>query len=303
MNKPAPALTPIRAWILAARPRTLPIAAAPVILGTAVAFSLGGFRWGPALAAFIAGLLIQIGANFSNDLFDYQKGVDTGERLGPTRVTQSGMLSPRQVRDGTIVVFGLAALIGLYLTAVAGWPVIAMGLLSILAALGYTGGPYPYGYRGFGELFVFIFFGLVALCGTVYVQMLHLPAAAVWAALPMGFLSTGVLVVNNLRDIPTDRPTGKKTLAVRFGDKFARREYLMLVILAYLAPLGAWSFGAGNAWGLAAWLSFPFALRPIRTVWKENGRALNPALGGTGQLELIFAICYAAGLILQRLLV
>lgn len=302
MNQSTQSVSPVHAWILGARPRTLPTSASPVILGTAVAFTFGGFRLLPALAAFFGGILIQIGANFSNDLFDYEKGVDNEERLGPTRVTQSGMLSPRQVRNGTIVAFGLASLLGIYLTYAAGWVVIAIGVLSILAALGYVGGPHPYGYRGFGEIFVFLFFGLAALCGTVYVQMLSLPALAWWAALPMGFLSTAVLVVNNLRDIPTDLPTGKKTLAVRFGDQFARREYLALVILSYLAPLGALIFGAGSAWGLMAWLSLPVAIQQIRIVWKENGRPLNAALGGTGKLELIFALCYAAGLILQRVL-
>ena len=225
MNADTARLSYTQRWLIASRPKTLPAATVPVIVGTAAAFKDNVFQFGPALAALLGALLIQIGANFANDVFDYKKGADTAERLGPTRVTQAGMLSPGQVYAGMVVVFGLATLIGVYLVLVAGWAVILIGVFSILAALAYTGGPFPLGYNGLGDIFVFIFFGLVAVCGTYFVQAGTLGALAWWGALPVGFLATAILVVNNLRDVKTDRIAGKKTLAVRFGESGARAEY------------------------------------------------------------------------------
>ncbi len=226
-------LNSLQIWMLASRPKTLPAAAAPVIVGSAAAFYEGAFHPGPALAALFGALLLQIGANLANDVFDFHRGADTAERLGPTRVTQAGLLSPRQVLVGMWICFGLAAILGVYLTLVAGWPVIVIGLTSIVAAIAYTGGPFPLGYYGLGDAAVFLFFGLAAVCGSYYVQALKLDWLAFWSALPMGFLITAILVVNNLRDIETDRAAGKRTLAVRFGAGGARKEFLYLVVGAF----------------------------------------------------------------------
>lgn len=288
-------------WVLAARPKTLPAAAAPVVVGTAVAISEGVFSLWPALAALLGALLIQIATNFANDVFDYKKGADTTERLGPLRVTQAGLLSPGQVLAGMWLTFGLAAVIGLYLVYVGGWPIVAIGLLSILAGIAYTGGPFPLGYNGLGDLFVFIFFGLVAVCGTYYVQALTVSAAAVWTAIPLGFLATAILVVNNLRDIDTDRAAGKKTMAVRLGRRGAQMEYLLLAGGSYLAPLLMALLGVSSAWVLLSWLSLPL-LRPLlHLIFKQKGRPLNQALAGTARLELVFSLLLALGLILPRL--
>lgn len=285
---------------MAARPRTLPAAIAPVMVGAAAAAHDGAFQSGPALAALLGAILIQIGTNFANDVFDFQKGADTHERLGPTRVTQSGLLTPRQVFAGMGVIFGLAVLIGLYLAWVGGWPIVAIGVLSILSGLAYTGGPFPLGYHGLGDVFVFVFFGLAAVCGTYYVQAGAVSALAWWAAVPMGFLTTAIIVVNNLRDIETDRAAGKRTLAVRLGVRGARAEYLLLIGGAYLIPLLIWLTGAGSVWVLSTWLSIPLAVRWVRAVFTLSGRPLNAALAGTGQLTLMYAALFAAGLLMAR---
>jgi 1,4-dihydroxy-2-naphthoate octaprenyltransferase len=293
-------MTPWQTWLLAARPKTLPAAAAPVLVGTAVALSEGKFRPGPALAALAAALLIQIGTNLANDVFDYQKGADTSDRLGPLRVTQAGLLSPRQVLTGMGLVFALAVLLGLYLVSVGGWPIVAIGLLSILAGIAYTGGPFPLGYNGLGDLFVFIFFGLVAVGGTYYVQAGTVSLAAWWASLPLGWLATAILVVNNLRDIDTDRAVGKRTLAVRFGARGAQVEYLLLLLLTYLAPPLMWLSGAATPWVMLAWLSIPLAATQLRLIFTTSGRALNQALAGTARLELVFGLLFSMGLMAAR---
>lgn len=286
-------------WVLAARPKTLPAAAAPVIAATAVAFYEDAFRPGPALAALLAALLLQIGANLANDVFDYHKGADTEERLGPTRVTQAGLLAPRQVLVGMWITFGLAALLGIYLTWVSGWPVLIIGLASILAAIAYTGGPFPLGYLGLGEVFVFLFFGLAAVTGTYYVQAQSVSLLAWWIAVPMGLLTSAILVVNNLRDIETDRVARKLTLAVRLGADGARIEYLILLALAYLIPLGLWLAGMAPPTILLAWLSALLVPGLLRLIYRETGRPLNKALADTGRLELVYALLLAAGLVLR----
>jgi len=292
-----PPTSKTRAYLLAARPRTLPAAVAPVIAASALAFYHGKFSLIPALAALLGALFIQIGANYSNDLFDFQKGVDTSQRVGPTRVTQAGLLSQREVAVGTATVFGLAALCGVYLAWVSGWPVIAIGVLSILAALAYTGGPYPLGYNGLGEVFVFLFFGVAAVVGTYYVQAREAAPAAFALAIPVGLLVVNILVVNNLRDIETDRSTGKHTLAVRNGPEWTRSEYLAVLSLAYLSPALIALSGLLPAWVLASWASLPLAVRLVRSVWAETGRALNHTLAATGQLELVFCLLIALGLV------
>jgi 1,4-dihydroxy-2-naphthoate octaprenyltransferase len=291
-------LSKAQIWLLAARPRTLPAATAPVIVGSALALAEDLFRPGPALAALLTALLLQIGANVANDVFDFYRGADTTERQGPLRVTTAGLLTPGQTLAGMWVIFGLTGLLGLYLAVVAGWQVILIGLAAIAAAILYTGGPLPFGYYGLGDLFVFIFFGLAAVGGTYYVQASQLSAAAVWAAVPIGLLTTAILVVNNLRDIDTDRKVGKLTLAVRLGVKGARLEYVLCLIGAYLAPLVMWAVGVTSAWVMLSWLSLPLALRLVRQIYRETGRSLNQALAGTGQFELLFVVLFAVGLLL-----
>ena len=288
------------AWVLAARPKTLPAALAPVVVGTACAWREGGFRAGPAMAALAGALLLQVGANLANDVFDHEKGADTHERLGPTRVVQSGLLSGAAVRAGTAAVFAAATAIGLYLAAVAGWPVVAIGLASIAAALAYTGGPYPLGYHGFGDLFVFVFFGPVAVCGSAFVQALRVPELAWWTALPVGALTTAILVVNNVRDIDTDAAAGKRTLAVRLGRGGSLAEYAALLAVAYLVPALLVGSGRLGVWGLLPLASLPLALSRARRVARDRGRALNASLAGTAQLLLVYCVLLAAGVALGR---
>ncbi len=283
-------------WILAGRPRTLPAAVAPVIVGTAVAFHEAAFRPLPALAALIAALLLQIGSNFANDLGDYLRGTDSRGRVGPMRVTTAGLLTPRQVQIGMIIVFGLAALCGLYLIAVAGWPILVIGVLAIVAAVAYTIGPLPFGYYGLGDLAVFIFFGLAAVVGTAYVQTLRITSLALLASVPMGCLITAILVVNNLRDADNDRAAGKHTLAVLLGRRGARLEYLLLLAIAYLVPLFLWLVLATPAWVMLTWLTLPLAGVQLRAVWRILGPALNKTLAGTAQLAVLYALAFALGL-------
>jgi 1,4-dihydroxy-2-naphthoate octaprenyltransferase len=287
----------LRAWLMAARPPTLPAAVVPVLVGTAAVARLG-FRPLPFAAALLAAVLIQVGTNFANDYFDFRKGADTAERLGPVRVTQSGLIAPETVRSAMMLVFGLAALVGLYLVYVGGWPILAIGLCSIAAGVLYTGGPYPLAYHGLGDLFVFIFFGLIAVCGTAYLHTGAVPDAAIFAALPVALIVTAIIVVNNLRDIDTDRQARKHTLAVLLGRRATRVEYLLLIGGAYLLLLLGPPLGLSSPWSLLPLLTLPLALGLVRTVFTEQGRPLNRALAGTGRLHMLFGLLYAAGLLL-----
>ena len=288
----------IQTWVLAARVPTLPAAVVPVLVGTAVAWSTGHFRLGPFVAALVASLLIQIGTNLANDYFDFRKGADTPDRLGPVRITQSGLMPPETVRTATIVVFGLAALLGVYLTIVGGLPILVIGLLSIAAGVLYTGGPWPLAYNSLGDITVFIFFGLVAVLGTTFLHVGTVDTAAVVYALPVAALVTAILVVNNLRDIATDRLVGKNTLAVRLGAAGTRIEYLLLLILAYLVPLLVWGVFGRSFWLMLPWLTLPLAVILLRTVFTQEGRPLNRALAGTGRLHLLFGLLWAVGIVL-----
>ncbi len=294
----SPALPKRRAWIMASRPRTLPAAIAPVVVGTALAVHDGAFQPVAALVALIAALLIQIGSNFANDLGDYLRGTDARERVGPLRVTTAGLLSPREVQAGMIVVFGLAALCGIYLISLGGWPILLIGVLSIAAAIAYTAGPLPFGYYGLGDLGVFLFFGLAAVCGTYYVQA-HTLTPAVWlAAVAMGCLVTAILVVNNVRDADTDAAAGKQTLAVLLGRRGARIEYLILLVIAYVIPFILWLWLGYRPGVLLAWLTLPLAYRQTRAVFTVLGPALNKTLAGTAQLAVAYALALAVGVIL-----
>lgn len=288
----------LRSFLLASRPKTLPAALAPVVVGSAAAWSEGGFRPGPALAALLGALFIQIGTNFANDVFDFEKGADTAQRVGPTRAVAAGLVSPAQMRAGMAVAFALATLCGLYLTWIAGWPVVAIGVASIAAGIAYTGGPYPLGYHGLGDVFVFVFFGLVAVAGTVYVQLLRLPALALWAALPVGGLSTAILVINNLRDRHTDAVAGKRTLAVRFGRRGAVVELALLLLAAYVVPPLLLARGAAGGWICLPLLTLPLAWRLLAQARRLDGAPLNDALAGSARLLLLYALLFAGGLVL-----
>jgi 1,4-dihydroxy-2-naphthoate polyprenyltransferase len=300
MSSVNPSVTsPLRAWLMASRPRTLTAAITPVVVGTALAVQAHTLNAPVALAALISAVLIQIGANFANDYYDFKQGADTPDRLGPTRVTSAGLLAPRTVARAMWLTFGLAALLGLYLIYAGGWPILAIGLASILAGILYTGGPVPLGYIGLGDVLVFIFFGLAAVGGTYYVQA-HTLTPPVWfAAAAIGVLTTNILVVNNVRDADTDRVAGKRTLAVLLGRNFARGEYALLLAVAYALPFVLWlGFGMGP-WVLLALLSLPLAVRLVRTVYTAApGPALNQALGGTAQLLAVYGVLLALGIIL-----
>lgn len=293
------AITPRQAWVLAARPKTLPAALSPVVVGAALAYADGAFTLLPALAAALGALLLQILSNFANDYSDFFRGADTAERLGPVRVTAAGLISPQQLRLGIGVVIALAVLVGLYLVYVGGWPILVIGVTAILAALAYTGGPFPFGYYGLGELFVFLYFGVAAVCGTYYVQAHTMTPFVLLASVPVGLLITAVLVVNNYRDIDTDRRAGKRTLAVRLGRGGARAEYTLLLALAYLVPIVLWLGFNRNAWLLLPFLTLPLAVRLARTLASAtDGPTLNKTLGGTAQLGLLFSLLLAIGIAL-----
>ena len=287
------------AWKLAIRPRTLPAAAAGVIIGSAVAWRDGFFRLEAALACLFTALLLQIGSNLANDVFDFERGTDTPERLGPVRVTQAGLLTPSQVKYGMVIVFVLAALLGLYLAWLGGWPIILIGLAAILSAIAYTAGPFPLGYHGLGDLFVFIFFGLASVAGTYYVQAGFISTAAWWMTIPPGLIITAILVVNNLRDLENDRQAGKRTLAVILGEQATKKQYLICMMAAYLVmPLAA-SIGILPWYALLTWASLPMAIRSTRLVFTTQGRPLNAALAGTGQVALLFSILFWIGLLFK----
>lgn len=291
-------LSGMQIWLLAARPKTLPAAAAGVITGAALAWRDGAFQPGPALASLLVALLLQIGSNLANDVYDYERGADAGERHGPMRVTQAQLLTPAQVKLGMWVVFGLSTLLGLYLAFIAGWVVILIGLAAILSAIAYTGGPFPLGYYGLGDLFVFIFFGVAAVAGTYYVQAGSVSAQAWWMSLPVGWLIVDILVVNNLRDIQADRAAGKHTLAVRLGERGSRVQYAILSVLSYLILPVLALFDILPWTSLLAWLSLPLAWRTWGIVREQAGRPLNAALAGTGQTTLVYSLLFFSGMLL-----
>jgi 1,4-dihydroxy-2-naphthoate polyprenyltransferase len=291
----------VRIWLMAARVRTLPAAIAPVLVGTALAGYLHVFHPLRFVAALIGAMFIQIGTNLSNDYSDARRGADTEDRLGPVRVTAGGLVPPRQVLIATYLTFGVAVLAGVYLVVVAGWQLLLVGAASILAGVLYTGGPKPYGYEGLGEVFVFLFFGIVAVAGSFFVQVKHLDWEAFALAVPVGLIAAGLLVVNNVRDIETDRRAGKRTLAVRLGRARTRWLFAAMIYLAYLLAPVTWVFGPLAAWLFLPWLTLPLATHVVRIVRnRTDGLSLNQALAQTGLLQLLFCALLAAGLLLSR---
>jgi 1,4-dihydroxy-2-naphthoate octaprenyltransferase len=285
-------------WWLAARPKTLLAAATPVWVGSACAAAAGSFRWLPALAALLGAMLLQVAANFANDVFDYEKGADTDARLGPTRAVAAGWLTPAAMRRGLAVAIGLVLIVGAYLVSVAGPVLLLIGALSIASAVAYTGGPYPLGYHGLGDVFVLVFFGFVAVAGSVFVQAGHVPDMAWLAAIPVGCLATNILVVNNVRDVETDIAAGKRTLPARFGRRFGVLEYWLLLALSYavpfLPPLGRASFGAG----LLPCITLPLAVHLAARVARDRGAALNAVLARTALLLFVFGLLFGISILL-----
>jgi 1,4-dihydroxy-2-naphthoate polyprenyltransferase len=281
--------------------RTLPAAVAPVLVGTALAVAeTDHLRVGAFIAALLGAIFIQVGTNLSNDYSDARRGADTEDRLGPVRVTAGGLVPPRQVLIATYVSFGLAVLCGIYLVAVAGWVILLIGAASILAGVLYTGGPRPYGYEGLGELFVFLFFGVVAVTGSHYAQTEDLTWEAFALAVPVGFLASAILVVNNVRDLETDRRAGKRTLAVRLGRNRARGLYAAMVYGAFVTAPVPWILGSLSAWLFLPWVLLPLAVSLVRTVRNHtDGPTLNAALGRTGMLQLLFCTLLSAALLLS----
>ena len=288
----------VRIWLMAARPRTLPAAVAPVLVGTSLAATEGTFKILTFLAALIGALFIQVGTNLSNDYSDARRGADTEDRLGPVRVTAGGLVPPRQVLIATYVAFGVAVLAGVYLIATAGWELLLVGAASILAGVLYTGGPRPYGYEGLGEVFVFLFFGVVAVAGSYFAQVERLEWEALVLAVPVGLLASAILVVNNVRDLETDRRAGKRTLAVRLGRERARALFVGMVVLAFVTAPLPWILGSLSPWLFLSWLAIPLAVPVIGVVrTRTDGPSLNGALAATGRLQLVFCVLLSAGLL------
>jgi len=287
----------VRIWVMAARVRTLPAAVAPVLVGTSLALGAGHFHPLAFVAALLGAVFIQVGTNLSNDYSDARRGADSEDRLGPVRVTAGGLVPPKQVLIATYATFGLAVVCGTYLVAVAGPGLIAVGAASILAGVLYTGGPRPYGYEGLGEVFVFLFFGVVAVAGSYFVQVQELPWQAFGCAVPVGLLASAILAVNNVRDIDTDRRAGKRTLAVRLGRERTRGLYTAMVAGAFASAPVLWALGM-SPWLLLSWIAIPLAVAVVETVrTRVDGPSLNGALAKTGMLQLLFCVLFAAGIL------
>jgi len=289
----------LQAWWLAARPKTLAAGLVPVIVGTAIAHTHGGIQLPAALACAAGSILIQVGTNLANDYFDHKKGADTDARLGPDRAVQKGWISPRAMAIATACTLALALAVGCYLISIGGLPIALIGVASLVCAIAYTGGPYPLAYVGLGDVFVFLFFGLAAVVGTTWVQTLSAPPQAWLAGSAIGLLATAILVVNNLRDRLTDAAANKRTLAVRWGEKAARREHAAVICSAFLI---VWCSGAAGfspaGWSLLTVLCIPLAVIEIRSVHAKDGAELNPHLAGAARLELFFGLALAAGCLL-----
>jgi 1,4-dihydroxy-2-naphthoate octaprenyltransferase len=291
----------VQAWLLAVRPKTLPAGAVPVVLASAMAAADGRFRLAPAIVALVCALGIQIATNFINEIYDFRKGADTGERLGPTRTVAAGIISEKTMIRVSAGLMISVFLLGLYLVAIGGWPVLLIGVLSLLFAWAYTGGPYPIAYSGLGDVFVFIFFGLVAVGGAYFVQALALPAPVLVAAAAPGAFSVNILLVNNIRDIDTDRKVGKMTLPARIGASRARMLYVLLTVLAYAVPV-LMVLSGYSAWCLLSLLSLPLAIGMVQKLYSSRGRELNMVLAGTGKVLTVHGLLFSAGLIINTII-
>lgn len=287
----------LQSWLLAIRPKTLPAAVGPVLVGSGVALGDGKFSLLPAVACLLGAMMLQIGVNLANDYFDYKNNIDSEERLGPVRVTQSGLIAPSAVKMGMIISLALASLVFLYLAFVGGPVIIVIGIASVLAALGYSGGPFPLASNGLGELFVFIFFGLVAVGGTYFIQAGQLSWLATAAAVPPGLLITAIMVVNNLRDIDTDRKAGKRSLAVILGRSRTIIEYKLLLVVSYFVPVALYMAGQCGAVVLLPLLTLPMGMGLAKRITSEAGRGLNEMLAATARLSLVHSLLLSVGLV------
>ncbi len=297
MNQTENNITKPESWILASRPKTLLAAAVPVMVGSALAVSEGKFKILVAIAAFLCSVLIQIGTNFTNDLYDFYSGADNAERKGPLRVLASGLITPSEMKSGIIITFLAAFIIGLYLVSVGGMIILFVGIVSILAGIAYTAGPYPLAYHGLGDVFVFIFFGVV---GTVFTHYLHsgeLSAVAFWASLPVGALITNILIINNYRDFEEDKYANKNTLVVILGRTFARYQYVFMIVLSFAIPLILFFVFNVNAWIFLPYLTLPLAYKLVKMIYTLQGTELNKTLELTAKLSALYGILFSFGLV------
>ena len=288
----------LQIWLLASRPKTLPAAAAPVFVGTAVAYNSNEHNFLAALVALICSLLIQVGTNFVNDLYDFLKGADDENRVGPTRALAAGWISPTEMKRAIAITFGTTFILGLFLVYHAGWIILLIGIVSIISGYAYTAGPYPLAYNGLGDIFVFLFFGVVATVGTYYVQTLHFSWFALFASVPVGLLITNILVVNNYRDADEDKKKNKKTLAVKFGKRFALTQYFVSILLSYLMPIYIFIQFGTSLFILLPLISLPFAIKLILEIKKLEGKSLNKTLELTAKLSILFSFLFSIGIIL-----
>lgn len=285
-------------WVLASRPKTLLAAFVPVLVGSAIAYNDGMFQPAASIVALLCAVLIQIGTNWVNDLFDFLSGKDTEERVGPTRVLAAGLISVKEMKFGIILIFTITFIIGLYLVYVAGWLLLLIGILSIIAGIGYTAGPYPLAYNGLGDIFVFIFFGLIGTVGTYYVQTLEVTGFVLWASIPVGALITNILVINNFRDIEEDRSSGKQTLAVKLGKRFTQTQYLIFMVFSYLVLAVVFFTFKQSFFVFLPILTLPLSIRLIKMIYTLQGEALNKTLELTAKLSAIYGILFAIGILL-----
>ncbi len=289
----------ITVWIKSARPKTLWASISPVMLGLALAYSIGSFQIFAAFATLFSAIFIQIGTNYANDYFDFKKGVDNEKRVGFERATQSGLVTPKEMLCGTIIAFAIAILFGFYLILCGGLPILIIGIISIICGVLYTAGPFPLGYIGLGEVFVFIFFGPVAVCGTYYIQTHNFTLESSLAGFAPGFISIAILTVNNYRDYDNDKESGKKTLIVRFGKLFGQIEYIFVLVLAFLIPIIYYIYFKQNSWLFLSLVGLMFCIYPIKSIlYEKNLINLNKTLADTGKILLIHTLCFSAGLIL-----
>ncbi len=287
-------------WLRAARPQTLPASFVPILAGASLAWYHSVFRWDASLVALLCALLIQIGTNFANDYYDFLKGADTPDRIGFERATAAGLITPNAMFRATYLTMALAFVLGLFLVWIGGWIILVIGLLSLLFGVLYTGGPFPLGYNGLGDLFVFIFFGIVAVMGTYYVNALQWSVQSFWLSVPVGALCVNILVVNNLRDIEQDKQTGKRTLGVLLGEKALQTEYLLLVIVSFLTPFIFFLLYNFSLWIFLPFLSLPFALQLIHHIWyHDDKRELNQTLERTAKFMVFFGALLSIGILFQ----
>ena len=291
-------ISKMESWILASRPKTLPASVMPIFVASAIAIHNKVFKLDAALIAMVCSILIQIGTNFINDLYDFLKGTDTKERVGPTRVLANGLISVKEMRTGIVIVFGLAFLLGLYLVYINDWVVLVIGILSLIAGYAYTAGPYPLAYNGLGDVFVFVFFGFVGTIGTYYVQAHEITPLVFWATVPVGALVTNILVVNNYRDIDEDKLAGKNTLAVKFGGTFTRLQYLVFMVISYAILFLVYFTYKQSFFIFLPFLSLPIGIKLVKMVYTLNGKELNKTLELTAKLSAIYGILFAIGILL-----